>query len=706
MPPRTLPPEVETARADHRAGRIEEARRGCEAALARDPGQPDALNLLSVLAAQAGDHARALDLVGQALARDPANPNFLSNRGATLHGLGRDAEAVAAFDAALAGDGSHVAAWTNRGHALARLGRYGEAAESYRRSLILRPDHAPTLYRLACANCAEGRTEEGVRHFRRAIELQPGFAEACNDLGTALKDLDRVEEAVAAYEHAIRIRPELAEAHLNLGTAQKALGRREEALASYARAISLRPDLVEARWSAAVSQLPVIQGVGEAPDDGLARFDAAIAELDAWLEGPRAADGHRAIAFQQPFHLAYQERDHRDRLARYGALCARLAGARQRREGPAPPVPGPRGGRALRLAIASSHFCNHSVWHALLEGWTRSLDASRFELHLFHLGTASDEHTAAARRRAASFTQGLGDARAWAEAIAGRRPDVLLYPEIGLHGLTTRLASMRLAPVQAASWGHPVTTGLPTIDHYLSAADFEPDDADAHYTERLVRLPHLGCLYPPNRIEPVPPDLAALGIQPGVPLLLSPGATFKYTPRQDALFARIARTLGRCQIVFFSGQVHEQARLLQARMRAAFVQEGADLDATTRWIPWQPRGAFYGLMQRADAFLDTIGFSGFNTAMQGIEAGIPIVTREGRFMRGRLASGILRRMGLGDLVAETDDDYVESAVRMSQDRAWREGVRARILAARGALFDDEAPIRAMEDFLQKAEARP
>jgi predicted O-linked N-acetylglucosamine transferase (SPINDLY family) len=90
--------------------------------------------------------------------------------------------------------------------------------------------------------------------------------------------------------------------------------------------------------------------------------------------------------------------------------------------------------------------------------------------------------------------------------------------------------------------------------------------------------------------------------------------------------------------------------------RAGLSQAGLNFTDYGVFIPWQPRPSFYGLMKRATVFLDTIGFSGFNTAMQAVDCGLPIVTREGRFMRGRLASGILKRIGLHELIAASDDD--------------------------------------------------
>ena len=111
---------------------------------------------------------------------------------------------------------------------------------------------------------------------------------------------------------------------------------------------------------------------------------------------------------------------------------------------------------------------------------------------------------------------------------------------------------------------------------------------------------------------------------------------------------------------------------------------------------------FYGLMERADVMLDTLGFSGFNNAMQAVQCGLPIVAYEGRFMRGRLASGILRQMGLHELVAANDRDFTNLAIRLCRDVEYRESIRRRIAEGREILFGDDAPIRALEDFLAGA----
>jgi predicted O-linked N-acetylglucosamine transferase (SPINDLY family) len=122
-------------------------------------------------------------------------------------------------------------------------------------------------------------------------------------------------------------------------------------------------------------------------------------------------------------------------------------------------------------------------------------------------------------------------------------------------------------------------------------------------------------------------------------------------------------------------------------------------------IPWLAPPVFFGLMKRATLYLDTIGFSGFNTAMQAVGCGLPIVTREGKFMRGRFASGILKRIGLPDLIAGSEAAYVEVAVRLAKDHQFRSTVRERMALSRHLLYHDIEVIRAAENFLAAAVLR-
>ena len=735
MPANFLPEIIDEALSHHRAGRLTEAEALYCRAIASDTGAPEALRLLGIVRTQQGQHEEALALVSEAVRRDPGaakahatlgtvlhalvrheesiasydtalaiQPQLSDahyNRGLSLDALGRHAEAIASYDAALATRPDFAEALANRGKALQALGKHSDAIASYDKALEIQPNLLQALNNRGVALHALGRHEQALATYDKALEIQPDFVEALNNRGITFHTLDRCAEAVASFDAALAINPDSADTLTRRGNALHSLGRHAEALASYERAIAIDPEHAVARWSLTMFQVPAVSPSESYTAGQRAAFASELEHLDRWFAAGRLAAGFNAVGAQQPFFLAYHEDNNRGLLERYGNLCARIMADWLERQSVAVSAPLTTPG-SCRVGIVMRHFHNQSVWNAIVKGWFERLDPNRVSLLAFHLGSAEDQDTLFAGSRAVHFEQGKRELRHWVDAIIAQRPDVLIYPEIGMDMMTVKLASMRLAPVQVATWGHPETTGLPTIDYFLSADDMEPDNARDNYTERLVTLPHLGCFYSPRRIDALPVDLNAWGIDANLPLLLCPGAPFKYAPRHDDAIAQIARKLGRCQLVFFTHQSPALSDLLARRLRDAFAHAQLELDEFVTFIPFQTQQSFYGLLKRADVYLDTIGFSGFNSAIQAVECGLPVVTREGRFLRGRLASGILKRIGLDELVARSENEYIELAVRLSQDSGFREQMRNRIEQNRAVLFEDESPIRALEDFLIEA----
>ena len=207
------------------------------------------------------------------------------------------------------------------------------------------------------------------------------------------------------------------------------------------------------------------------------------------------------------------------------------------------------------------------------------------------------------------------------------------------------------------------------------------------------------------------PDLKSLKLPENQPLLLCPGQPFKYTPQYDDVWVRIAkglqqrsffRTSATARLVFFRSHNDTWDRILEKRLRAAFAHAGVDFDMHVNIVPFLDHAQFFGLMRRSSLMLDTLGFSGFNTALQGIECDLPVLAFEGDFLRGRLASGIMRELDLPELVANSPEDFVQKAVALAKDSGELAKLRSKIVARRGKLFRNLAPVRALELCLSEA----
>ena len=675
----------------HQSGRLAEAERLYRQILQADPRQCDALHMLGVLAMQGGQNQAAVELIRQAIALNERVPAFHNNLGNALKGWGKPQEALAAFGEALRCAPDHAGAHYNLAVTLGDLGRVEEARQSYRRALAVQPAHAEALQNLGNIAAASGKMDEALAAYRRSVAVRPNQPDALCNLGNALilrgrndeaafwfeqvlaiqpghgkslcglgiikLRLSRIAEAASFCRRALVSEPGFANSYVTLGTA---LGETEDhAEAAYAcqRAALLEPGSGEAQLALAICAIPLAPSTEQESLAASDHFLEALERLESWDAAHPGRLGD-AIGTSQPFHLAYRPQDVTRLLIRYGALASRAISTVRR----APSWQRRTAGR-IRLGIVSGHVRAHPVWDILLKGVVAHLDRDRFEICLYHTGQTCDAETEWARGKAEHFVQGPMPVKSWLDRIADDRPDILFYPEIGMDPVGGALAALRLAPVQAASWGHPVTSGLPTIDLYFSGDLLEGKEADLHYREKLIRLPGTGVC-----TEPAPIAVRAWeGAGQGVRKFALCQQPLKFDPVHDRLLARIAKQSGHCEFWLAKSKTHPWAsERLMARLSAAFSAEGLVPGRHLRLCSWMDRDEFNGFLDAMDVMLDCPAFSGYTTAWQAIHRGLPIVTLEGEFLRQRLAAGLLRQIGQTDGVCRSEDDYVEAALKPHQ----------------------------------------
>ena len=674
--------------------------------------QAAARRQLGNLQLAAGAFAQAAASFRASLAVEPDNIRAHNNLGQALLQLGELDAAVGCFERALQIDpnyaiGSHNLglALRHKGDALQELRRFDAALPIYERAARLCPQDPEILCNWANALREARRPAEALACCDRALAVRPDGAEIHNNRAGALRDLRRHPEAVVACDQALALKPDYVEALCNRGTLLREMGEHSAARESFRHALRLNAQCHEARVGMLMALLPpVLASVDEARSSREA-FALELGHFTDWVANTSDLEATTVVGAAQPFFLAYDESPHRDLLVRYGKACAELMGRWYERNGVVsvvPPHPTAPRAKRVRVGIVSAQVREHAVYRALTKGWLERLGDYGVDVGIFHVGAARDAETEWAKARASFFIEGDRSLHEWVRAIMTAGVDVLIYPELGMDPTTLRLASLRLAPHQAAAWGHPETTGLPTMDYYLSGEALEPPDSQALYSERLVRLPNLGCYYEPYGHPDTPLELASLGIAPDRPILLCPGTSYKYAPARDVVLVEIARRLGRCQLVFFEPAIASLGHKLRERLSAVFRAHHLDPEEFMVWLPWQSPIDFFALLRRADVCLDTLGFSGFNTALQAVECDLPLVAFEGRFMRGRLASAILKSMNHDDLVARDERAYVDLAVRLASDKRINNEIRARLHADKQRLFRDNSAIQGLAAFLTRA----
>ena len=595
-------------------------------------------------------------------------------------------------------------AQSNLGKALLDLGRLEEAEAALRRALHLDSSNPVTQNRIGTLLRIKGAYAEAENHFREAIRLKEDFADAYNNLGTVLSEQGKAAEAEESFRAAIGHAPNHAMAWCNLGLALSNKGLQEQTENCFLRALYADPTYFYPRITLVMNKLLEIYEDESEIEKSRRSYQKALEELVAWVSADevRIADAAEAIGWVTPFFLAYQGRNDRDLQSLYGRfICAVMASHYPALALP-PPRPAIEGGKPLRIGVVSGFFFDHSVWKTPIQGWIENLDRSRFQIYGYYTRTQQDAATAAARRVCHQFVEGLAF-DALADRIRADALHVLIFPEIGMDPATVKLASLRLAPVQCTSWGHPITSGMPTIDYYLSSDLMEPAEAEGMYTEKLVRLPNLSVHYTPPAYPARSPARRELGLRDNAVVYLCAQSLYKYLPQFDIVFARTARQVPDSQFVFFASQHStELTEKFRRRIERTFAKEGIDSSPYVLMLPRSDNATFQAIARISDIFLDSIEWSGCNTTLESMVCGLPAITCKGAAMRGRHTYAFLKMMEFDELIAEDVTSYIALAVRLGKERAWREQIRSELSVRLPRLFGDMACVRGLAAFLWKA----
>jgi protein O-GlcNAc transferase len=714
-------------------GRLERGVKIIGKAVALNENSAIAFNNLAKGLKDLGRFEEAIAYFERAIALAPSFADAQFGCGTALHFMGRSEDALAHFEKAIALNPKFIEALNNRGLALAKLKRLTEALASYEKGLAIRPNFVDA--HINRGNVLNGlmRFGDALASFDKAIASRPDFAEAHCSRGNVLVELGRFDDALASFNRAIAIRPDFAEAHCHRGNALANLDRFGDALASFDRAIAIKPRYVDA-WISRAEALFICNLNDEAvksaqaaididPDNALCRFLSCYCELRILYNNEHDIEARRkayqsklrticsdyeagrlrtnmieAVARCRPFYLAYQGRNDRDLQALYGTLACRAIGAHLRQASlPAPP----EAAEPVRVGFVSSHFYSHSNWKIPLKGWMSQLDRNRFKIFGYHVGRRRDQETEVAANLCFRFVHRALPIEAWRKEILADAPHVLIYPGLLMDELCLQLAAQRLAPVQCNSWGHPETSGLPTLDYFLSSDMMEPADADEHYTERLVRLPNLSIYYEPLATSPAAINRGELGMRPDAVVFWSGQSLYKYLPQHDSVFARIAKLVGNCQFVFIKHS-NEAAivDLFHRRLDSVFSEWGLTASDHCLFIESLSIDRFVAAMGNCDIFLDSIGWSGCNSTLESLAHNLPVVTLRGARMRGRHTSAILSRIGVVETLASSIDEYVSIAARLATDSEERKRIGREINTTKHIIYRDRDCIARLEDFIE------
>ncbi|MEH1912090.1 O-linked N-acetylglucosamine transferase, SPINDLY family protein [Nostoc sp.] len=423
------------------------------------------------------------------------------------------------------------------------------------------------------------------------------------------------------------------------------------------------------------------------------RYTQGLRDLIEQTSIKTTEDQHSALAgigCLTNFYLSYQAQNDIDLQCQYGNLVHEIMGVNYPQWVVPLSMPKLQPNEKIRIGYVSHYLHSYSgtFW---LTGWLRQSNHESFEIYCYYTGNEPDPITQKFQEYSDVFHHIPHNLSAACEQIIADKLHILVFPEIGMNPQTMQMAGLRLAPVQCVAWGHPVTTGLPTIDYFLSSELMEPQNGQEHYSEKLILLPNIGVAYPKPYIPPVIKTRSDYALSDDV-IYLCCQAPFKYLPQYDFILAEIACRIPQAKFIFLRGTV------LKPRLQRAFAAVGLNSEDYCIHLNIPERLDYLMINLLSDVYLDTFTWSGGNTSLEAIASNLPIVTCPGEFMRGRHSDSFLKMLGVTDTIAENEIEYIEIAVKLGLDPVWRRSIAEQMSQNHDRLFDDKACVAGLEAF--------
>jgi predicted O-linked N-acetylglucosamine transferase (SPINDLY family) len=692
---------LQTASQLHGQGRLMEAEQLYKRVLAADRNNADALHLLGVLLHQTGRTTEGIDSIRRAIKRDPRAVQFHLNL-ANVYGDSKQPQRAAeslrnaiALEPRAIEPRLRLARYLN-----AELSRPREAVAAFRELLAIAPNLNEAVADLASALHQLGERAEALPYYESALSAAPDDVDLLSNYATALYELGDHERALPMFDRAIALQPRHEKLWYNLGLAHASRERFEDAVAAFKTAIEINPQHARAKFQLALL-LCAARELEESADLHAQSLSTVRERADVYMHAgyARMMEGrndkalplHRkAIRIDPDYELAWQnlmmglnyqaEDDAQLMIAEHRTWGQRHEGRYPARRFANDPSPE----RRLRIGYISPDFRSHSVSY-FIEPVLANHDPQQVEIFCYANHARDDEVTARLKAYAHHWREIRGRSDdSVADMIQQDQIDLLI--DLALHTGDNRLLVLarKPAPLQGTWLGYASTSGLKAIDFRLTDDWIDPPGSSEQYSvEQLIRLPQTQWVYraavEAPEVSPSPAEkngtitfgvatnLAKIN-EPTIELWskvlrATPGSILKIKAalRDRPSEPAVAESpIGR----YGAEQVWKQLRQYLCELLA---KNGISEDRL-RLEGGSPLADYFQWHSNIDIILDTFPFAGGTTTCHALYMGVPVVTRTGNLSVSRVGSSILHNVGLGELVAQTPEQFTQIAIELAHDR--------------------------------------
>jgi predicted O-linked N-acetylglucosamine transferase (SPINDLY family) len=568
--------------------------------------------------------------------------------------------------------------------------KFDQAIVSFKESIQINPDFAQGYNNLSIALLALKKFEESINYCQKAIEIEPNYIEAYYNLGFVFKKIGKFKESISNYQRAININPNYLSAYKDLGDIFRKIGDVEGARKYFNKLFELSPSNIEHKINSELLVVPIAYS-NEEINFYRNKYEEGLLSLEKYKY---TTESPGLLIKSNAFYLSYHNKNNLEIMKKTSILFRKII---PNINFVSKKLNNRNIKKKIKIGFISEYLTEHTIGK-LFGGFVKNINKKKFEVIIFHTSKTKKSLVKKEIDESANKVINLNTKITnQQKQIENEDLDIIFYPDIGMSPTTYFLAFSRLAPVQIASYGHPETTGIDTVDYFLSSTLFEPD-SKKKYSERLICLNQFPSYYEiPKKIGKLK-NRKELKLPEDVKLYGCPQTLFKLHPDFDSIMAKILIGDPKSYIVLIGGD--GKKKYWVEKLKKRWAKNFSILNERVFFTKKLSQLEFISLCDCVDVLLDPFYFGGGNSVLEALSVGTPTVTMPNEYLRTNVAAAAYKQMKISSPpIAQSSKEYIDLAIQLAQkNNQLRDKLKA---AANKYLFKNSKALNEFESFLEK-----
>jgi protein O-GlcNAc transferase len=625
-----------------------------------------------------GKLSQAISCYEKILKIDPNSTVAYFNIAVIYDTLNSPEKSVENYKKAIENQSDNADAYNNMGSAYIKLGYIKEAADAYKNVIKIRPEHAYAYNNLGNVLMLQQSHNKAIRSFKQAIFFDENYADAYNNLGDAYLNINEIKNAHKSYEKALLIDPYHVKALHNVGFLHAENKEHEKAINAFQKALDIEPN-DELAMAYKLFQQRQICKWEKLENNNLKISNLGINETKISplilmpLEDSPERHLQRATNWVKNFHHSNHKpkiRCHKDNS------------------------------KHIRVGYISTDFKNHPVAHLIAKVLeTHSKD--HFKVYGYSIGPIKNDAMRKRLIKAFDFFEDVSNMNDKDVANKVQNDEIDILIDLNGHTSDCRPGIFELRPskIQINYLGYPGSMGAKYIDYIIADQNLIPKDYQRFYSEKPIYLPHHYQAQDDGlEIAAKIPTRLSLGLPEKGFIFCAINNTYKISSIEFDIWMRLLQKIDGSVLWLYESN--------------KFVKDNLRKEASVRGIAPNrlifakriPHDKYLAQLRQADLYLDTFNYNAGATASNALWAGLPVLTKQGKSYTARMASSLLKSLGMNELITTNELDYEKLALDLAQNTDKIAYIKQKLIKNRKSmpLFNTELFTRHLEDGYKRA----